>query len=168
MKAIVVINGYGAVGKNEFCRLCSKITKVNDVSTVDKVKEAYILLGWDEDKTEIHRKALSDIKDISTKTLDHPHNYIKQKIEYFKTKTDAEILFIHSREPDEIRRFVDEFKCHTLLVVNRNVSQIISNHADANVGNFNYEFVVDNSGTLADLERNAESFIMTLRGYYGE
>ena len=127
------------------------------------VKEAYGLLGWDGKKTEVHRKALSDIKDIATKNWDHPYRYIKDTVEQFnKDKQEKSILFIHSREPDEISRFVKSFGCKTLFIKNENIKRVTSNHADSNVENYQYDYMIDNSGSLDNLELLAKQFVNTI------
>jgi hypothetical protein len=157
-KKIVIINGHNEVGKNEFCNLCAKYVSVKDTSTVDKVKEAYALLGWDGQKTEQHRKALSDIKDIGTKNLDHPFKYISEEVQKFQLD-DKEIMFVHSREPEEIVRFVEEFDAITLLIENDNVPKITSNHADANVDGIVYQYTVMNNGSIGELDKKARCFL---------
>lgn len=162
-KTVIIINGSAEVGKNQFCDFCSFYTKCKSISTVDKVKDAYKLLGWTGEKTEQHRKALSDIKDIGTKNLDHPFQYIKQVIEKFRSNDIDNILFIHSREPEEISRFVQSFGCKTLLIKNPNVKQIDTNHADAEVENYDYDYVIINDGSLDDLKEKAREFIKELQ-----
>lgn len=44
-------------------------------------------------------------------------------------------------------------------MVNDNVKGIYSNHADARVLEYNYDIVIDNSGTLEDLEIIAKDFV---------
>lgn len=161
-KKIVIINGNGGVGKDSFCMLCNKYVQCKSISTVDKVKEAYRLLGWNDEKTEQHRRALSDIKDIGTKNLDHPFTYINSEIKKFKYDNN-QILFIHSREPDEINRFVKEFGCITLLIKNPNVELITSNHADAEVENYNYDYVIVNNFNFKDFEHEAVLFLDYLK-----
>ena len=143
------------------CKFCNEYIKCRTISTVDKVKEAFIILGWDGNKSEESRLALSNIKDMSTKLFDHPYKYVSKCIEDFK-KSNDEILFIHSREPEEIDRFVKDFNCITLLVKNPNIKQIKSNHADANVDDYNYDFIIENDGSLDDLRIKAKEFISKL------
>lgn len=161
-KKIVIINGTATCGKDTFCRICNEYIPSKSISTVDKVKEAYRLLGWKGDKTEQHRKALSDIKDIGTKNLDHPYNFMKGEIKRFR-HSDYDILFIHSREPDEIARFVKEFGCITLLIRNPNIEAITSNHADAEVENYDYDYIIDNNYIMEDFEQEALKFIEWLK-----
>lgn len=163
MKKAVIINGAPTSGKDTLCDICKDYANCIVISTIDKVREAYMLLGWDGEKSPEHRKALSDIKDIGTANLDHPFTYIKQVVSDFNQSNDNEILFIHSREPEEIKRFVENFGCITLLVKNSNVKIAANNHADAEVENYNYDYTVDNSGTLIDLRFKAMKFVNWLR-----
>lgn len=165
MKEIIILNGMCLSGKDSFVTFCNKYAKCKNISTVDKVKEAYALLGWDGDKSEQHRKALSDIKDIGTTNLDHPYTYIKSEIEKFY-KSDEEIMFIHSREPDEIDRFKKAFGCITILVENPQVKQVTSNHADRDVNLYQYDYTILNNSTLEDLDYQAMNFVKYLRGEY--
>ena len=165
MKKVVIINGSGGVGKDTFCDLCNKHIPCKVISTVDKVKEAYKVLGWDGNKSEICRKGLSDIKDISTQTLDHPYKYVEENIKQFYRDGTYESLFIHSREPDEINRIAKNHCCSTLLIKNNRISTISTNHADAEVENFNYNYTINNDGTLEDLESKVIKFIEKLEYY---
>ena len=83
---------------------------------------------------------------------------LSKKSQLFKSNY-YEIMFIHTREPDEIERFVKEFGCITLLIRNPNINVITSNHADAEVENYNYDYIIDNNGTLDDLDNKAKEFI---------
>jgi hypothetical protein len=139
VKQVVIINGSGEWGKDTFCNLCANHLKVLNISSVDKVKEAYRVLGWDGDKSEIHRKALSDIKAISINTLNHPYNYVKHNIENFYKCDAYELMFIHVRESIEIERLCNDFGCISLLIRNPNINIITSNESDANVENYNYD-----------------------------
>ena len=160
MKKIVIINGSGGTGKDTFCDCCDYYIPTLRVSTVEKIKQAYKILGWDGSKSEIHRKALSDLKDIATSALDHSYKYVKETIDFFlRPDNDYVILFIHSREPEEIQRFVDDFGCLTLLIENPSIKRIESNHADSQVKDYKYDYVIKNDGTLEDLRNKANDFI---------
>lgn len=68
-------------------------------------------------------------------------------------------MFIHVREPEEIEKLKQEFGCITLLIMNINKEGISSNMADANVENYEYDFVVHNDGDLMALKSKAIAFI---------
>lgn len=159
MKKIFIINGSGGVGKDTFVNLVSKRVKTMNVSSVDKVKEIAKLIGWDGiSKTEKDRKFLSDLKLLTTKYCDMPFQYMKQKVEEFNN-SEYDCLFLHIREPEEIRKTAKQFNAKTMLVIRESVAPIISNMADANVYNYEYDFEVINNGSLENLDYIAEYFV---------
>lgn len=157
-KKVFIINGSGGVGKDTFCEYVGHYAKVKVISSIDLVKDYASKMGWNGSKTPRDRKFLSDLKDLLTKYNDYPFRDICQKVLWFK-EDDNEFLFIPIREPEEIDRAKREFNAHTILMVNDNVKGIYSNHADARVLEYNYDIVVDNSGTLKDLEIIAKDFV---------
>lgn len=157
-KKVFIINGSGGVGKDTFCEYVGHYAKVKVISSIDLVKDYASKMGWNGSKTPRDRKFLSDLKDLLTRYNDYPFRDICQKVLWFK-EDDNEFLFIHIREPEEIDRAKREFNAHTILMVNDNVKGIYSNHADARVLEYNYDIVVDNSGTLKDLDIIAKDFV---------
>ena len=157
-KKVFIINGSGGVGKDTFCEYVGHYAKVKVISSIDLVKDYASKMSWNGSKTPRDRKFLSDLKDLLTKYNDYPFRDICQKVLWFK-EDDNEFLFIHIREPEEIDRAKKEFNAHTVLMVNDNVKGIYSNHADARVLEYNYDIVIDNSGTLKDLEIIAKDFV---------
>lgn len=158
-KKIFIINGSGGVGKDTFCEKCGHYTNVKVVSSIDLVKHFATEMGWSGQKTPRDRRFLSDLKDLLTAYNDLPFKDIKKKVNEFKQDTDNMFLFIHIREPEEIERAKKEFGAHTVLVVNDNVLGIYSNHADGRVLEYDYDVVIDNSGTLEELEWEAKRFV---------
>lgn len=156
MKNIIVINGYGGSGKDTFVELVSKYNKVYNFSSVDKVKEIARLIGWNGQKEEKDRKFLSDLKKLTTDYNDMPFNSIKDAINDFNS-SDKEILFIHIREPEEIKRVVDEFNAKTLFIKRDDIKKVTSNYSDASVENYNYDYIINNT-TLEDLDKQASNF----------
>lgn len=71
-------------------------------------------------------------------------------------------LFIHTREPEEIQRYVDYYDAITLCIRRPSVeNNEQSNHADANVYNYDYECYIDNDGTLEELKEKVKDFCDT-------
>lgn len=157
-KRIFVINGSGGVGKDTFCEYVGKYAKVRVHSSVEEVKNIAKFCGWSGSKEPKDRRFLSDLKDLLTKYNDLPFKGIQSVVSRFYKDTN-EFLFIHIREPEEIERAKQEFNAHTILVVNDNVKGIYSNHADGRVLEYNYDVVIDNSGTLEDLDTLAKNFV---------
>ena len=159
MKQVIIINGSGGVGKDTFVEFCSKYVKVMNVSSVDKVKEAAnVLTGWNGEKDEKSRKLLSDLKQLGIEYNDAPFQYLSKKVQEFQV-SDAEIMFIHIREHTEIEKCKQAFHAKTLLITNKNVAVILSNHSDSDINNYNYDYTIQNDGTLEELEQKAEEFV---------
>ena len=137
-----------------------------NVDSVNLVKSLARMAGWDGSKTESNRKFLSDLKDLLSSWNDVPYKEtIKNINTAIKNINDFNngdgLIFVHSREPKEIQRYVNYFGsniCHTLLIKNPNVSTVTSNHADKDVENYRYDFVVYNNKTLKSLEDKAKLF----------
>lgn len=156
-KQIIVINGTGGCGKDTFVDFCKKYSSIMNFSSIDKVKEIATLIGWNGTKTDKDRKFLADLKRLTTEYNDMAFNSIKEAINEFRNSRD-ELLFIHIREPEEIDRMVREFGAKTLLIKRDGLELIKSNPSDANVENYNYDFIVVNK-TLDDLDKQAYKFI---------
>lgn len=84
---------------------------------------------------------------------------MKSKVTEFMEDEENKFLFLHIREPEEITRAVKEFRAKTILIIRNSVKHITSNMADENVFNYNYDFVIDNSGTKEELNNKAKDFI---------
>ena len=84
---------------------------------------------------------------------------MKNKVNEFLKDEESVFLFLHIREPKEIARAVKEFDAKTILIVRDSVKHIISNMADENVFNYNYDFVVENNGTINDLSKKVKKFV---------
>lgn len=161
MKKVYITNGSGGNGKDTFAEFLSKYISVFKYSSIDLVKEMYESIGIERNsKDEKKRKLYSDTKDMLTKYDDIPFKDITSIVNSFKdNQINAEVLLIDIREPEEIARAVKEFKAETILIENPNVEKIESNHADANVNNYEYDYIIKNDGTLEQLDKVAEFFV---------
>lgn len=165
-KIVFIINGKPISGKDTFCELFNKNTNensiVHNISTVDHVKKALGILGWNGEKTPEDRDALSDLKDLSTRLYDGPFKIAKNHVE----KESFNYLFIHCREWPEICRMKEEFNkldkvtCKTLFI-NRNVEVTSSNHADNKIdeNKSEYDIIIENLSTLENFELEIKKFI---------
>lgn len=164
-KKIFIINGVATVGKDTFVTLfaeCYGADKVWNYSSVDKVKRIAKAIGWTGEKTERDRKFLSDLKLLTTDYNDMPFNDIMNKIQEFKN-SNAEVLFLHIREPEEISKVIHRIHASTILVKRDSVNQITSNMADANVYNYIYDITIHNNGTIEDLKNIVQKFIKDVK-----
>ncbi len=159
-KQVFIINGSGGVGKDAFVALVSKasIYPVMNFSSVDKVKEIAKIIGWDGGKTEKDRKFLSDLKLLCTDYNNMPFDSMNEKVREF-AKSNAAMLFLHIREPEEIEKAKTAFNAKTILVKRDSIEHITSNMADSNVFNYQYDIVVDNDSDLAGFEEKATEFV---------
>ena len=166
---IFVINGLPRSGKDTFVEFCKKHSCwCLNVSTVDFVKEIATHAGWDGTKTPTNRAFLSSLKDLLTLWNDVPFKKVCKSIEYFKREMEAYdfdpntegVVFIHCREPQEIDRFRVELGSQSILLTRGAVEgEKQSNHADANVNNYQYDYIIANAGSLLDLEETAIRFL---------
>lgn len=167
---ILVINGTARSGKDTFCSFIEEEVgkeKVATLSTVDLVKELAAKVGWDGEKTPKNRKFLSDLKDLLTEWEDVPYKDIKKKIELLNYDWESYgfgpdncLIFVMCREPEEIQKFVDRLGAKTILVRRREAeSTEASNHADADILKYRYNYEIDNNGSLAELREKARGFL---------
>lgn len=158
MKKIFILNGSGGVGKDTFVDLVSNYIPTIHFSSVTKVKEIAKAIGWDGGKTEKDRKFLSDLKILCTEYNNMPFNSMKEKVSEF-LNGDTNALFIDIREPNEIEIAKQAFNAETVLVKRDSVTHITSNMADANVYNYQYDHIIENNGSIEDLNNAAKMFV---------
>lgn len=162
---VILINGMAQSGKDTFISLCQKEnskTKIINISTVDLVKEAAIILGWDNIKDEKGRKFLSDLKSLALSYSDLSEKYIKDTLNNFQNNSMVAV-FVHTREPEEIARLKEKFGAVTLLIKNNRVKDIVSNNSDKNCENYNYDYIIENNGSLLDLTIKAVEFMKKIK-----
>ena len=162
MKKIYITSGVGRSGKDTFTSLLNKYIPTYKYSIVDLPKEAAKVLGWNGGKSEKDRRFLSDIMDLSTEYNDAPFQDILSLVTDFNNSKDFaeyKVLIIDMRDPKDISRAVKEFKAETILVRSPNVRKIVSNHADRDVENYKYDYIIENDGTLEQLEKVAKMFV---------
>lgn len=167
---IYILNGKAGSGKTTFFKLIEEKCHnyVYNYSTVDLVKKIASCCGWNGSKTPENRKFLSDLKDLLTKWDDVPYKDCLKEIkritslaDIYDIEHDDWAIFIDCREPQEIQKFVDRLGAKTIFVDRDIEGYSASNHADANVKNFEYDIVINNNGTLEDLAAAAMNFIKT-------
>lgn len=162
---IFIVNGTGGSGKTTFEKMVENIAKQNNynikiVSTIDYVKQIAKTIGWDGGKALNDRRFLSDLKDALTRWKDIPYQKIKETLEAFMLEQEVDAVFVDCREPEEIKRFVNDYNAITILV-QRGSAIIYGNHADDNVNNYQYDIIIDNSRGLDELNQEAQLFVET-------
>lgn len=147
-KLVLIINGRGGCGKDSLIEAVSKVYQVRNESAIDPAKQAARCMGWDGGKEDKDRRFLSDLKALSVAYNDHPTTYLLQKYDRFQT-SECDLLFLHIREPEEIRHFLHQIKdtpipVKTLLVTSPWTERDYGNPSDDRVENFDYDFTFNN------------------------
>lgn len=175
-KIVAVINGKPTAGKDELIKRCRIVIKdhdiplhIHNVSSVDGVKEAAKILGWNGVKDDDSRNALSDLKVLSEKVWNGPNKYMQKYIEDIPEQVLPEytdIVFLHVREIENINAIVKictEIEVPvTTIYVDRDVEVTAKNIGDANTLSpdfYEYQHVISNDGTKMDLLFKAESLL---------
>ena len=170
---IYIVNGFPCSGKTTFEDIVTTLIGgepvVYKLSTVDFVKQIAKECGWDGTKTPETRKFLCDLKNLLTDWNDVPFKKIVEKIFYIRTNEffddgkfeEKSLIFIDCREPKEIDKIKKTFAAKTILVRRESIENIeeISNEADLNVLNYNYDIVINNNGSMVNLVEEAFKFI---------
>ena len=176
MKTVIVINGTGGAGKDTVVRVVGNHYSVMNVSSIQPVKDAAIKLGVDPD--DFHkdrtRRLLSDIKKLAIEYNNLPTQYLLGKFSQFM-QSDKSIMFVHIREPKEIRKFInwanafmqepvyipemsnEYVRILTLFIKNRE-NREYGNDSDDGAAKYEYDYVYDNSGPLETLDEDFMKF----------
>lgn len=170
---IYIVNGFPCSGKTTFEDIVTTLVGGEPIayklSTVDFVKHIAKTCGWDGIKTPKTRKFLCDLKNLLTDWDDVPFKMIAQKISYIRNSEffdggnfeKKSLIFIDCREPREIDKIKNAFAAKTILVRRESAENVkeISNEADLNVLNYNYDIVINNNGSMLNLVEEAFKFI---------
>ena len=169
---ILIVNGAPCSGKDTFCEAALyNRGLVYPISTVDRIKQIALFAGWSGEKDAKGRKLLSDIKDALTLYNDLPRNYV---LDYIRTKaeqldttimfgSDEAIFLVQSREPADIKRWVEENGAKALYITREDTEQHWGNHADDNSWDYNYDYFLENNDTELEWEKEAVRFIDMIR-----
>ena len=165
-KLVFIVNGKPRAGKDTFAMILNRYMNVYKYSAVTKVKEIATLCGWDGQKEERDRKFLHELKMLTSEYSDMAYQDVINEIKKYRNgEIEADIFIVDVREPEEIERLAKEVGALTVFIENNNVPAITSNAADANVENYEYDFVVPNNGTMNDFEEEIKLFMEFLMMY---
>ena len=158
-KRIFITNGTGGCGKDTFAQFLEEFCPgVFKYSSINRVKHIAYECGWHGTKSEKDRKFLSDLKLLLTDYSDLPFEDVMRRVEEFKYDDRYNIMLIDIREPDEIERAKIAFDAETVLIASNRVPVIESNMADANVYNYEYDYILENNGTLEEFKETTRIF----------
>ena len=169
---VFVINGFPGSGKTTMEEYCVNYlnqfdkykNKVHIISSIDSVKQIAKQIGWNGAKKAEDRKFLSDLKKLLKDYNDFPYKSVKRKIirAVYRDSKDSEnhIIFIDSREPEEIKRFKKDFKAKTVCIRRKELeNRIWSNESDSNVLKTEYNIYISNDGSIEDFKKNINVFL---------
>jgi len=161
---LIVINGTAESGKDQFIEFVQQnFCFIENISTIDPVKEALECMGWNGDKTDEDRQWMVDTKQrwIQRYNGDACVNWVKDRYDFLKSG-EYNYLFVHCREPEEIQKIVDRIPDTITLLVRSQRGKALENGADNVVENYTYDYVIDNDGDLYDFYLKAQDFIKNL------
>lgn len=165
MKKVLIINGMGGAGKDTFVNFLKEFIPTLHISIVDNVKQLAKSLGWNEKKDERGRKFLSDLKLAIDNYDNGNYKYITNIVKkFYNNQLDKpyELLCIDMREGNQIDMAKKDFAASTVFV-DRKVPFISSNIADAGVYEYEYDYYINNNGSLIDLRETAFKFVEMLK-----
>ena len=101
-----------------------------------------------------------------TQKSDLPFRYCTEQLQIF-AENDAELLFVHIREPEEIERFRQTagVNCKTILVRRPTLEQArgqLGNRSDDGVAAYAYDAEFLNDGSLEELPAKVHDFLQAL------
>ena len=159
---IIIVNGRGGSGKDTFENFVNDYGSKQGyqfykTSMVSFVKQEAEKLGWRGGKSTEDRRFLSDLKDTLTRWNDSPFQDIINTINKCES-WKLDFIFIDAREAEDIERIKESYPDVTTLLVTRPSCdlQIYGNHADDGVLDIQYDWVIENSGSIEDLKAAAE------------
>lgn len=165
---IIIINGKGGVGKDTLCNFAKEWYRVKVISSITPIVEIAKKYGYTGKKTLKERKFLSDLKDVFTEFNDLPFKYLTTQITEFLASKQYDVLFVHIREPKNIRRLKEYISsnfgisCITMLVKRGDDTAQYGNHADDDVLNYNYDKIFDNNYTLSEANEKFHNLMSEL------
>lgn len=162
---MVIINGLSNSGKNTFCEFCGDIIYTKSLSAVDVVRKASQLFDLADTKNKVRdRNFMGELLTLVDKYNDHSFCYIEKQYNSFREHVnyalnDEEfIVFVHSRDPKKIDRLKEKFSATTVLFLNPNIDIDPKNIPDKDVMNYEYDYIIENNGTLQELQEKALNF----------
>lgn len=158
---IVIVNGTGFNKKTPFEIMVQQTAatynkKVIILSTTDYVKSLAQSIGWIGERTEKDLLFLKNFKNALAQWNDSPYQTIKSTIDHFIESTDIDLIFVDSRELDEIKRLAKEYKALTIFVQDDSTTSI-----DNNIQDYSYDILIDTSRGLEELQQEATIFVKT-------
>ncbi len=189
MKAVIVINGKGGIGKDTLINaVVESGATVFNVSTIDPIKDMCSHLNKQGEKDLAYRQLLSDVKKAvdayyETKNgISYTNEQALNAMTLWHKQTELignenSFMFVHIREPENIEKFIDaanqkvsawkdeNISVASLLVTSDRALEDYGNSSDNNVENYDYDLVFESNGTK---EEDGERFTKFLEDAFGK
>lgn len=161
---IFVLNGSPTAGKNTFVDMIP--AKTIHYSYVDFTRDILDYAGIDyRKKSDKVRVLLESINNALEEFDDIPFKDCCDLTQDFLNGLyEEEYLFIDIRKPCNIKRFLDKFKGARAVYVDNKKPISSVTESDSQVANYDYDFYIDNSGSLEDLQNEVNRFMAEIRG----
>ena len=168
-KVVVLINGRPRAGKDtavQFMQESLDRARVmsESYSSIQPVKN--MLSSWVDlrKKTEADRRLMSIVGDALQEHSQFRTNTSLAQIGKFFEIVRSGVFFLHMREPALIEKVKkgcekDSLTFIRLLVESPRSENVTNNHADADVEKGEYDYRMQNAGTLDDLRANCDAFL---------
>ena len=163
---IYVVNGYPGSGKTTFERMACK--KLGDgrgfiYSTIHPIKELAQKISWDGTKDAAGRRLLSDLKQAMNRYCNYTMETLEETINAIEmgckeALIQNPVVFIDSREPDEIAAIKKLYNATTILIV-RDKPKELSNKSDSNVNKYHYDYAIINKAGLKEFDEAVDLFL---------
>lgn len=167
-KHIFILNGTARAGKDTFAKLLGQYIPTKHISSISPVKRAAISLGWNGEKTNEYRKFLCEFKKFLNNQGNFIWDYLDIEVDIFRKDDTAKVLLIDIREPEEIKKAVERYNAKTILIIRDPYAMdadylpysfAYSNSSDQNVYKYEYDFIIENHGSIADFRQIADQFV---------
>ena len=164
-KMIFILNGVHSTGKDTFVKYINSFgIEAVHYSYVDFTRNMLDSVGVDiNNKTDKIRKLLCDINNALEEYNDIPFKDCCNVADDFKNDwLEGNWLIIDCREPKKIERLKQKLNAKTIFIKS-NKKITADNVADKAVAeDYQYDYIIDNTGTLDDLEADTLNFVKSI------
>lgn len=174
---VIIINGAPTSGKDTFVDMAAQYCDMDEsanvfnISSVDPIKDMLAGFGWDGQKSDNMRGMIAGIKQMWIDTQNGPTTFLFTNIfNYHVMHVDEDnLIFCHIREPEEIGKLVKvldgmnvmNIDVKTMLISRMGVGSESDRESDDinNICAYNYDIIINNDGTLDQLQEMMENFV---------